>query len=58
MLIITGLRKKRRLERPLLLIQTVNSFINDTLNIQECDPKYSLSLTNLDVENILSRMLR
>ena len=36
LLIISGLRKKRKLERPLLLIQTVNSFINDTLKIQEC----------------------
>ena len=34
LLIFYGLRKKRKLERPLYLVQTINKFINDTLNIQ------------------------
>ena len=33
-LIISGLRKRRRLERPLHLIKTVNDFINSTLGLE------------------------
>ena len=33
-LILSGLRKRRRLERPLHLIQTVNDFINSTLGLE------------------------
>ena len=33
-LILSGLRKRRRLERPLHLIKTVNDFINSTLGLE------------------------
>jgi len=34
---ISGLRKKKRLERPLHLLKTVNSFINETLRIENVE---------------------
>ena len=34
LLLFYGFRKRRKLERPLYLVQTITSFINDTLKLQ------------------------